>query len=1000
MFAPRPVAGQVPPDEDWRTVRTEHFRVTFPRALESLGRRAADRAERAYAGLSRAFVSPPSGTIDLLLTDHTDISNGFTMIRPSDRITVFATPPADDVNLGFFDDWMELVITHELAHVFHLDRAGPLGRSLRKVFGRGEGAWPFFPDLGLPRWGLEGTATWYESYLTNSGRVKGTYHDMILRTAVLEGRFEDLDEASGESPLWPGGARSYAYGSLFFEYLLDHYGQERMGRFAEAVAGQWVPYRLDAAGREAFGVPISRAWESWRKELRARYTAVPAELARSAPLTRSERLTRSGRLTWRPRMSPDGASLVFVEADGRSDAQLRIAAPDGSGARELTRTNGISSFDWTPSGEVLFAQLEFSDPYRYYRDLYLVGRSGRPVRVTRGERLAHPSVAPSGAYAVAVQDGEGTNWLVKVDLADGSIVPLEDFDPDVHWAYPAVSPDGRWIAASRWTPGAMLDIVVLDERGTVVARLTRDRAVDLAPAWSPDGRYVLWSSDRSGIPNIVARAWGLDGRPAGPVLQVTQVATGAGFPSVDPSSRWLYYAGYHVDGWDVERTRFDVSTWIDASSPDARFDAPPRPDSIQDAAFSGAMRGYSPWATLRPTFWEPLYREAVRTRSIRTNDLFVRSREVIGQSVGARTSGSDLVGRHAYSAFARFSKSGGKADWGLAYAFAGLGNPTLGLSVTQFWDDDGPRLAQREEGAPIDTLFVIERTRSAFLTSTLLRTRWRSVTALTLAGGLVWDDQFLLDNQLRKSREYGLRRPRSRLGELRADLSYSTIRSFAFQLGPSEGLSAFVRGRTRSDLNVPDSLSGVRGSDRSFDEVLGIFRAYHSFHGPGYSPHVLALRVAGGAARGPDAGAGHFEVGGAAGSTEGVTGLGLFGGSPLLFPVRGFPQAWRFGNRAWAVAAEYRFPLVLLNQGMGPWPFSIDRVMGAVFFDAGNAWGPELGVGGYRNPRRGTLASVGAELIASTLSFWRLPLRLRLGVAAPLAEGTGSEVYVRAGMVF
>ncbi|HKJ02956.1 MAG TPA: hypothetical protein VJ997_10890, partial [Longimicrobiales bacterium] len=209
---PAAVSGQVPPDEAWRTLTTAHFRVTFPQRMESLGRRAADRAERAYQELSEGFVDPPKGTIDLLVTDHTDVSNGYANIRPSKRITVFARPPADDLALGYFDDWMELVVTHELAHIFHLDRAGPLGKLLRGVFGRADGRWPFFPGVSTPRWTIEGLATWYESLFSHAGRVEGTYHEMILRTAALEGRFEDLDEASGDSPFWPGGTRAYAYG--------------------------------------------------------------------------------------------------------------------------------------------------------------------------------------------------------------------------------------------------------------------------------------------------------------------------------------------------------------------------------------------------------------------------------------------------------------------------------------------------------------------------------------------------------------------------------------------------------------------------------------------------------------------------------------------------------------------------------------------------------------------------------------------------------------------
>src|SRR5690606_22578439 len=263
-----PAAAQVPPDQDWRTITTERARVTFPVHLEPLARRAAHRAEVALDELAEAFIEPPEGPIDIVLTDHTDFSNGFAQVTPSNRITIFARPPADELGLGYLDDWLELVLTHEIAHVVHLDHtASGLGRLLRAVFGRVPGRWPFFPGFGTPRWLIEGLATWFESDLTASGRLQGTFHEMQLRTAVIEDRFEGIDQASALSPVWPAGNRSYAYGSLFFDHLMARHGEDSMADFAEAVAGQWIPYRMNAAGRSAFGQSLSDAWREWGDSL-------------------------------------------------------------------------------------------------------------------------------------------------------------------------------------------------------------------------------------------------------------------------------------------------------------------------------------------------------------------------------------------------------------------------------------------------------------------------------------------------------------------------------------------------------------------------------------------------------------------------------------------------------------------------------------------------------------------------------------------------------------
>ena len=992
-------SAQVPPDASWRTLETDHFRVTFPAELETLGRRAAGIAEHAYDELSAEFIEPPSGMIDLLVTDHIDISNGFAQVNPSNRITVYARPPVDDPSLGYIDDWMELVITHELAHIVHLDRTDNLvGKIARGLFGRVTGPWPFFPGTGTPRWLTEGIATWYESELTEAGRAKGTFNEMVLRTAALEGRFESIGQASGRSPQWPGGARQYAYGSLFFGHLLEKFGKDRMAPFVEAISGQWVPYRLNAAGRNAFGVSLSQEWDLWAQELRGEAASLDARLERFGPVSDPERLTSGARWGWHPEVSPDGRSLLYVRSDGRSDLQLFMANPEGTAGHTLTRTNGLATFDWLPDGRVVFAQLEYKDRYRAYSDLYVATTEGAVRRVTRQARLSDPSAGPDGTWAVAVDGGDGTTGLVRVDLANGEQTTLVTPEPDVQWAFPSVSPNGRWIAVTRWTRGANHDVVILDRDGAVVHEVTADRALDLAPDWSPDGRYLVWGSDRSGIPNILGAAVDPETGVAGPPLMLTNVRTGATYPSVDPGGQWIYFSGYHVDGWEIERVRFDPESARVAPSPDARFASPGAAET--PAPIEGELRNYSAASTLWPRYWEPVVRAPVEARARQAGDHFIQKRQLLGFGVGAQTSGVDLVGRHRYSAIGRVFTSGGKAEGGASYSFAGLGNPVISLTARQSWDDDPSLIAQRDADSPVDTLFVLERRRNVLASISFFRPTWRSSFFVTLSGGLVWEYRNLLDEALEPSTTWNLNRPGTRLSDFSLSLTYSTARAHSFQMGAARGATLFVRARSLNELSLPDTLSGVIAADRSVDDLIGRARVYLPIAGPGYASHVLALQGSFGVARGPNAAAGHFEVGGASGTSETASGLDLFGGGPIFLPVRGYDTFSRFGRYAWAASVEYRVPLALVNRGLGPWPLHFDRVFASVFGDAGNAWGPDRSPSGFENLRRSALASVGAELTAEVLTFYKVSMRFRGGVAVPLVEGDGARLYLRLGVPF
>ena len=987
-------SAQIPPGEAWRTLDTEHFRITYPADLLDLAQRAGQRAETAWQALTEVFIDPPKKKVDLVITDHADISNGFSRVFPSNRIVIYAPPPVDGFGLPHMDEWMELVVTHELAHIFHQDYARGLGGFLRTIFGRVPLAWPFFPGAAVPTWAVEGLATYYESELTGAGRVRGSFHEMVVRTAILEDRFERIDQSSGDSPVWPGGQRSYVYGSLFLKHLMDEHGQEAMGAFVDAVARQWIPYRLNSAAKDAFGVSFSDSWEEWRMLLEGRYSALRDSLQGRAPITEGEALTREGYYAWSPEPSPDGHGFAFARADGLSDPQIRFKDLRTGSEEKLARTNNLAHFSWTPSGGILFSQIDFTDSYRIRGDLFLLGTSGEVTQVTKGSRLDHPDVAPEGDRAVAVQEGVGSNRLVMVDLPSGKVEPLTDFQEQELWSYPRWSPDGRWIAVSRWRAGAYFDVVLLTPGGKLLWEVTADRGIDNAPAWSPDGRWLLWSSDQSGIPNLYAVPVDpVSGEP-GPTRQITNLLGGGAYPSVDPEGRWIYFSSYHADGWRVERIPFQPGDWFQPFPRHPTFQGEVDPSRFEKRVDSPG-RSYNPLTTLRPTFWAPMYREGDNSGG----------REVLKPGYGIFTSGEDLVGRHAFALSGTFSSGAGSFNGRASYSFGGLENPLLSVAAAQSYDAGSRPWAGITEGGDTVPIFLVERERALGLGATLFRRRSRTQTTLSLSASHIWEDRFFLEEDLSESRRFQLGRPNVRLGEARATLSFGNARRFSFSISPEDGVGALIRARVRRDLTREDSLRGVAGSDRSFEDLVGHFAAYKGFRGPGFGNHVLGIRASGGVAAGPGADASHFEVGGASGANLPVGFLDL--GQGLLFPVRGYTTASRWGRYAWSATLEYRFPIKLVNRGVGLFPLHLDWLSGVVFFDGGNAWGPELGGTGFENPRRKALASAGTEVVVRTLPFWFQNMNLRVGIAfpltqedGPLAEENGPRSYLRFGLSF
>ncbi len=993
FMAPVDAGAQTAPDEDWRTAEMDGFRITFPVGKEELAQRAAVLAREAYDGLAELFVEPPGGTIDILLTDHSDLSNGFAWTFPSNRIVLFLPPPVDGLALSHFDEWLRLVISHELAHIFHLDQSSRFGYFLRSMVGRAPSGWPLFPNRSQPRWAVEGVATYYESALSDhGGRVHGTFHDMVLRTAAVEGRLERLDQALGASPLWPAGDRPYVYGSRFFDHLIRKYGEEWVGSYSNAVVGQWIPLRLNSAAEDALGVSFSEEWDEWVEVLEADARETVAELEERAPLTEPERLTREGWANLHPETAFQGDSVVYYRFDGRSDPQLRMAASDGSGDRKLLRVNGTSPVSWDPSGRFLFAQLEYTDPYRIRWDLYSGGPDGSTRRLTHGARLSHGHLRPGGGEAVAVQDGQGSNRLVRVDVDTGRLTPLGNFVHNLHWAYPRWSPDGRWIAAGRWSEAGRFQVVIVDpETGETTETLPGGRALDTAPAWGPEGARLIWASDRSGISNLYGVSVDPETGVLGEVRQVTNLVGGALFPAVDPGGDWIYFSSYGPDGWDLARIPYRHDDWFEPFGPGPRFAEPegggrsgagegPSPPAPE----LGPDREYSPIPTVLPRYWAPVFQEGVETDDA----------TVVAPAAGIATSGRDLVERHVYSGRLLVGpRRAGAQWWGrFDYAYAGLGNPVMGLRVERDHDALGSLRVDRN-GDEEDVVHAAARERSGELFATLRQRRVQRSASLTLglrhlnrSVGLVASDG--------EASPLQVARPNRRFVEGRLSAAVSTARTYPFSVGREEGVSATVRLRSRRERAVPDSLQGVQGRDGAFHDAVAVVQGYTGFKGPGYGNHVLALRAAVGGGTGPGAGSGHFRIGGASGDPDPILGGGLAGGTARLFPVRGYPSGIHGGSRAWSVSLEYRVPLSLLHRGFGTFPLHLDRLSGGVFVDAGGADGT-----GPAGARAGTVGSAGAELVLEALPFWLGTTPFRVGFAVPW-DGSAPTVHFRVGRAF
>lgn len=987
--------AQTDPRGPYRTLSTTHLRVHYPASLDSLARLAAVHAERAYAQLS-AELAPPRGVIDLLLTDNTDVSNGYAQVFPSNRVVVYAVPPIASRELRFHDDWLRLVITHELAHIFHIDRARGLWRAGRWVFGRNP---LLFPNAFTPSWLKEGLAVHYESSLTGSGRLVSTEFPVLLQAAAHDDALVPYGRWSLSTSRWPRGQVAYGYGSVLMQRAVDHAAArlpERvldagagpgdslpgMRRFVEATARHPMPFRLDRNAQVGFGARFSALWRSYVDSLAG--SSAPALAPATAVADDAWReISRAGWYAMAPRWLGND-SLVWSASTGREVTGLYVAPVAGGAPRRVAWRNALdvnvprdSSLD-----ALVFAQLERRDPYVLRSDLY--AREGtRERRLTVGARLTQPDVRRDGDV-VAVELGANGSRLVHVGRDGRDIVPLTPLATGERWAEPRWSPDGTEIAAVQFVPGGLQRVVVLAADGTLRRVVTGARGVFASPSWTPDGARLVWAADRSGrmqletarrgAPEVIdTLAW------AAPSLHVVSLHPSGHAvyePSVSPDGRLVAAVMQRGEGFHVVVAPMDsVGPVVTNRWYAARVNEPAYPDSAQvTAAPSGR---YAPLRQLWPRYWLPLVGEG------RTGDA----------TFGVSTSGVDILERHAWNASLLVEPETRETDGFAAYRYAGVGVPVFEASVSQEWD--GTFRVVNEANVPLGTVARRRQFYTASATAVVPRVRWSLSNTL----GVQYErrdftapaDSILgpVNSPLRTGTRYP---------SVFVNSSVSTARLALRGVSVEEGF-------TLSQSTALRWREGAAGTASWRTLVTG--RAYVPLSLPGYARHVLAVRAA--AALADARTQSEFSTGGTSGvSTQLLPGV-VVGDPVRAFPVRGTVPGVQRGSRALGGSLEYRAPLLMFRRLPSPLTVYGDRLSVALFTDAARAWCPSslrantvvclpTGV------RDGWIASAGAEVVFDLAVQYDAPYRLRVGAAAPYVApagvARGGSVYVTLGGYF
>ncbi len=911
----------------FRTISTTRFDIYFHQREEALARRLAGFVEEVAAEVD-GRLGAPGGRVHVILVDQTDQSNGWATVFPYNLIELAASPPPPESTIGNTSDWLRLVFAHEYTHIVHLEKSRGWIGGLRRVFGRV----PLLqPNVFLPQWQVEGIATFEESVVTGKGRVPAGDFRMILNRAAVQGRFAPLDRAGGGVIDWPSGNGPYVYGAYFHQYLAERYGSVSLERLAEATAGT-LPFFGSRAFRTVFGRSLGALWSDFESDTDSRIRSSGISDAFDAT-----RLTRHGFSVTAPAFSADGR--IFYSVVNPHDFPALMELRPGTAVPRRVASRYLGERIAVAGDRLVFSQQEVVRHTDLQSDLYAVPVDGGATRrLTREARATDADVAPDGHTIVCTVQQTGRRILATFDMPPPgqSRVPAPFVSEDAtEFSSPRWSPDGRVIAAERRRLGGPSDIVLVDVATRSVRTLvTSEQGRNFGPMWLPDGATILFSSDRGGTPFGI---YGAD-VATGAVRKLVGTGPGAQFPALSPDGRRLVFVGYTADGYDLYSIAFDAPQWADisGSEPNSRASV-----EIVDRAPAGSPGDvpYRPWSTLAPRYWVPVI-ESTR------DDVLI----------GASTSGSDALGRHAYVVTGTWAVPRNVPNWQFDYSYARWW-PALFAGAsdsTEDWRSGDVRSREVTAGVLLP----------------VRRVRW---TTEALAAVRLSHDEF--DCASCQPPLGGT----ATLAGTQFGWSFSSAKAFGYSISAEQGASAAVTTELRR--------SGERGSGTAgaatFD-VRGYTRVVPR-HG------VVAVRAAGATTWGDPGIRRVFEAGGA-----GPQPLGFDFGSRAINLLRGFGSTDLYGFHAAVVNIDYRFPLGWPQRGFGTWPVMVRNVHGAVFVDAGDAWDIAFRAGDLRR-------SIGAELSTDTLLADVFPLTITGGAAwrhDPTGRSAGWAAFARVGRAF
>ncbi len=538
---------------EWAVLETPHLRVHFYAEEESLARRITPFAESVCVEFDRRFRLEPRNRVPILLYSAHHL---FQQTNAAQGLISEGTGGLTELIKGRVliphngsDARLRWVTRHELAHAYMLEKLSAVMRANHRTQN-------YLPPL----WFIEGLAEY-------CGTTWDEDAEGLLRDAVLGGEAVPLTRSESIY----GSVLMYKEGQSFLLWLAERFGPEKVFDLMD----QW--HRADdfeTVFRLTFGHRLADLDEEWFESLRRRYYPVVARAfdVREA----AHRMSAESGYHLGPRAMPGGGpdSLVrfcWFEA-GETGVDLKISEPRPGGGRRVRRilrsgqSPTFESFHLFQNRPAVSASGTIAVTAKSGgRDALTVldprhGRRLRRFEIPTLVALHDPAWMPGdSAIVFSGQAYSGRTDLYRARWPGGRLLLERLTDDDFDDLEPDVSPDGRWVvfASDRGSPGGRYALYRLPLAGGEPERVGfAPRGEDRQPVYSPDGRWIAFRSTRGGTSDL----WVRSAEPDSEARRVTRLWGPAHDPDWLADGAGLLFTGQRAIRFHTYSVRFDPDT--------------------------------------------------------------------------------------------------------------------------------------------------------------------------------------------------------------------------------------------------------------------------------------------------------------------------------------------------------------------------------------------------------------------------------------------------------